>query len=166
MNGRNDPAFGRSDFSIGSRIVAALGYDNDWGTDGALKTSVSIFYNGQSGEVFSYVYGGRARGLTNQDSRDFTDLMYVPANQNEINFIGTDAEQTAQWNALDAFISQDNYLSTRRGDYAERNGARTPAMHILDLRVLVDFAVQGGNKSKAYESIIKHAEKTMFKKGW
>ena len=25
-------------------------------------------------------------------------------------------------------------------------------------------AVQGGNKSKAYESIIKHAEKTMFKK--
>ena len=33
-------------------------------------------------------------------------------------------------------------MSTRRGEYAERNGARTPAMHIVDMRFLIDFAVK------------------------
>jgi len=32
----------------------------------------------------------------------------------------------AQWARLDAYINQDKYLSTRRGQYAERNGTEYP----------------------------------------
>ena len=88
--GKNNIPVTRSDFSAGHRVIANASYrlrfnDNSGAT-------FSLFYNGQSGEVFSYVYaGGRADALSNQDSRDFTDLIYVPARQDEINFVGTDA---------------------------------------------------------------------------
>ncbi len=137
---KNDLPVTRSDFSAGHRVVANAAYRIKFGDNAG--ATLSLFYNGQSGEVFSYVYaGGRADALSNQDSRDYTDLIYVPARQDEINFVGTEAEQQQQWEDFNAFIEQDNYLSTRRGKYAERNGARTPALHIVDMRFLVDFSV-------------------------
>ena len=42
---------------------------------------------------------------------------------------------------MDAFIEQDPYLRTRRGQYAERNGARTPWEHRFDLRITQDLGV-------------------------
>lgn len=134
----------RSDFSVGSRIVGSLAYRLEYAN--ALATTVSLFFNGQSGEVFSYTYtGGQADALTNQDSRDYTDLIFVPASQDQIVF-ADEATAAQQWADLDAFIEQDSYLSTRRGEYAERNGARTPFIGILDLRILQDFFVKAGGK--------------------
>jgi hypothetical protein len=50
-----------------------------------------------------------------------------------------------QWEMLDAFIESDKYLKTRRGKYAERNGARMPFQHQFDLRILQDFAIKAGS---------------------
>ena len=69
-----------------------------------------------------------------------TNLIYVPENQGEIllvdqvvdgNVVKTAAQQ---WAELDAFIANDEYLSSRRGDYAERNMSRTPFENIIDLK--------------------------------
>ncbi len=148
--GKNSLQVSRSDFSMGHRVVVNGSYRLDLNDN--VGATFSLFYNGQSGEVFSYTYTGSAADrLTNQDSRDFTDLIYVPANSGEIEFVGTPEEQAAQWTALDAFISQDNYLKDRRGDYAERNGARTPATHIVDMRVLVDFSLMAGGKKHQFQ---------------
>jgi hypothetical protein len=49
-----------------------------------------------------------------------------------------------QWAALDAFISNDKYLSKHRGEYAERNGARLPFQHQFDFRLLQEFKIKAG----------------------
>ena len=68
----------------------------------------------------------------NVNGEDFSenDLIYVPRNLQEsylVDRIGEDddgndivlATAEEQWAALDAFIAEDDYLSERRGDYAE-----------------------------------------------
>ena len=78
--------------------------------------------------------------------------MYVPRNASEIvlvdlfdrdgNLVATPEQQ---WEALDAFIEDDSYLSDRRGKYTERNQSRTPFESIVDLRILQDFYLEMGN---------------------
>ena len=80
------------------------------------------------------------------------DLIYVPASQSEIalqNITNADATiytAAQQWADLDAYISQDEYLSERRGQYAERNGATQPWRGQLDFRLLQDVFVKVGTK--------------------
>ncbi|MEL7148935.1 MAG: hypothetical protein AAFO69_21345, partial [Bacteroidota bacterium] len=50
-----------------------------------------------------------------------------------------------QWNQLNDFIAADDYLSGRRGQYAERNQSRTPFENVIDLRFLQDFYIEMGN---------------------
>jgi hypothetical protein len=60
----------------------------------------------------------------------------------------TEAEQQA---AFDKFIEQDEYLSTRRGQYAERNGGLLPYLHRFDLSVAQDVFVKIGGKRNAFQ---------------
>ena len=142
VNGKNgNPQLGRSGFDQGSRIFANVSADFKWNEN--LKTTIGLFYNGQEGRPFSYVYGGR--DLLNDDSRD-NALIYVPASASEINLVdfvdnGTTVTAAEQWDALNAYIENDDYLRTRRGTYAERNGDRARFSHVVDLKFLQDFTV-------------------------
>ena len=68
----------------------------------------------------------------------------MPANTAEMNFqtftaggrTYTGAEQAAAW---DAYISQDDYLSGRRGQYAERGAVFLPLVHRLDVSLQQNF---------------------------
>nr|GFC62114.1 hypothetical protein [Tanacetum cinerariifolium] len=40
---------------------------------------------------------------------------------------------------LDAYISQDPYLSKHRGEYMQRNGAQNPWQHQVDIKLLQDI---------------------------
>ena len=103
------------------------------------NTNVSAVYTGASGSPFSYVYSGDLNG----DGSSHNDLIYIPRNIDEIKLIPsarpvgqTDTRTPAQiWADLDAFISNDPYLSGHRGEYARRNGARTPWNHRVDVRI-------------------------------
>jgi hypothetical protein len=77
------------------------------------------------------------------------DMIYIPETASEINLVDISGGATAaqQWTALDAFISNDKYLSKHRGEYAERNAARLPFSHQFDLRILQDVKVKAGNTS-------------------
>ena len=44
------------------------------------------------------------------------------------------------------YVHNDKYLSKHRGEYAERNGARTPFEHIFDLHIAQDFYIMAGGK--------------------
>lgn len=152
VDGRNSPILGISDFSLGSRLIAALSYKLKWNASGATATTFSLFYQGQSGEPFSYVYGGSAaRNLNNETGSTSRNrsLIYIPASQSEINLV-----DPSDWAALDAFIEQDDYLSQHRGEFAEKNGARTPFESIFDFRLLQDLGfVTGGSTQKLQLSL-------------
>ena len=98
---------------------------------------IGLIVNSKSGNPFTYVY----EGDINRDGSAKNDLFYIPRNQSEIkladivdsnNNILVSADE--QWNRLDNFISKNNYLSSRRGEYASRNGARTPWNHQIDTK--------------------------------
>ena len=161
VNGRNNPAFGRSDFAQGSKIIGSLNYSLDWG-NAATKTTFSLFYNGQSGNAISYVIGGDrdARNLNNERGSisRWRSLVYVPADASDINLIDLvdgDGNVTAtaaqQWENLNSFIENDPHLSERRGDYAEKNGGRAPWVSFLDLAIRQDFGLALGEKTHKFQ---------------
>ncbi len=143
VNGRNfERRATRSDFSVGSRIIAQVSYRKEYG--GFAASQIGLFYNGQSGQPFTYIYNDNG-AVNNEDSRERT-LIYVPASSDEIVLIDDGGRTAAQqWSELNAYIEGDDYLSERRGMYVERNASRVPFESILDLRFLQDFYIETGN---------------------
>ncbi len=145
-----------SQFNTLSRITWYLSYRKEYA--GMLASTIALFYNGQQGIPFSYVYNDGDGGLTNDDTGldEARNLIYVPATQSDINLVDipivddmgnqisaiTPAEQ---WGDLDAFIKGDDYLSENRGGYAERNGPRMPWEHIIDLKFAQEIFLGAGN---------------------
>lgn len=141
IDGRNfDQALQRSDFAQGHRVIAGISYALDWNKARNATTTFSIFYEGVSGQPYSYIYSN-GDDIQNEDSRNRA-LVYVPVDQNDI--VLTDP---ADWDALNTFIENDAYLSTRRGMYAERNASRTPFASVLDLKVIQDVRFFSGGKT-------------------
>ncbi len=144
VNGKNsDLPVTRSDFALGSRFSGNVSYEYKWSDN--VKTTLGFFYEGLQGQPYSFTYN-EGRDLLNDDSRD-NALIYIPANPAEIALTGDQAEQAEQWQRLNTFIESSGYLRERRGEYAERNGARGPWSHIVDLKFLQDFSITtGGTK--------------------
>ncbi|MEO9954318.1 carboxypeptidase regulatory-like domain-containing protein [Nonlabens sp.] len=146
-DGKNNAGIGNSAFAVGHRVSANASYELNWTEN--IKTTFGIFYNGQQGGALSYTYQGR--DLLNDDSTDGA-LFYIPRNASEINLVDNNGVTAAdQWTALDAFIESNDYLSERRGEYAERNGDRGPWNHIVDLKVLQDFSLDINDKKHTFQ---------------
>ena len=103
------------------------------------STTFSAFYTAQSGSPYSYIYSNPIAEIS--QSAGTADLIYVPANQGDINLVDIPggASASAQWSALDNFISNNDYLNSRRGDYAEANKLRTPFENVIDIKITQDF---------------------------
>ena len=166
VNSRNtDQSLQRSDFAQGHRIIAQASYRKEWNDN--LATQIGLVYEGQSGRPFSYVYGN-GDDLLGEDSRNRT-LIYVPRNENDIVLIDDADAGTAaqQWAALDSYISNDSYLSTRRGEYVERNQSRSPFIGVLDLRFLQDFSINAGGKKQTFQFTVDIMNfSNMINKDW
>ncbi len=149
VNGKNSEInLATSDFDPGHRVLANVSADFKWSEN--VKTTLGLFYSAQEGRPFSYIYGGQ--DLLNDDSRD-NALFYVPNDISEINLVDSDdLTASQQWDLLDAFIEGNEYLSSRRGDYAERNGDRAKWSHSVDLKVLQDFSIKLGNKKHTLQA--------------
>lgn len=136
----NNPGLGYSGASAGHRFFLAATYSREYFDVGA--TSISAFWESRTGGQSTYVFSGDVNG----DGGTSNDLIYVHRDTSEMNFVQngafSPAEQAAAW---DAFISSDPYLSSRRGQYAERGGVFLPLEHRLDLSVTQDiFRSLGG----------------------
>ena len=141
VNGRNNATIGRSDFALGSRLIGAIGYSVDWNKKGNFNTTFSLFYEGESGDPYSYVYGQRAAQNFNNETGSTSrnrSLIWIPNDASQINL-----EDPGQWAALDKFISEDAYLSKNRGGYAEKNGSVTPFESQFDFKLMQDIAFDG-----------------------
>lgn len=132
------------------RVIASVSYKKEYFQN--LATSFSIFYEGSQQGRFSYTYSGdfNRDGQTN-------DLIYIPRDASEITFvpltIGSGASAkvyTAQQQSdiFMAYIAQDDYLNSRKGQFAERNGAKSPWRNQVDFRLSQEvFKNVGGAKN-------------------
>ncbi len=145
VDDRNNPELGFSRFDQPNRLIAHLSL-NTRALGNRLNTNVSIIYDGGERGRYSYTYSG---GFNDGAQR----LMYVPSSMQDAYLVDKmsngDLVMTAaeQWPILDAFISQDPYLSGNRGKVAERNGGKFPWQHRFDLRIAQDFQVRAGSNS-------------------
>jgi hypothetical protein len=150
--GNNDLGLSFADAFVKNRLVGLLGYRIEYGSKYGGATTITLGYVGQQSNPFSYI----AAGDLNGDRVNNNDLIFVPQNGSDIKFASltaggktfTEAEQQA---AFDVFIGQDKYLSTRRGQYAERNGGLLPYLHRFDLSVAQDVFVKIGGKRNSFQ---------------
>jgi len=140
VNGANSLELSRSDFSLGHRILGRASYRQLFGRN--VATTISLVYDGQSGRPFSQVISNSDEMVN--ESGDPNSLLYVPRSASEFTFAPTtigDAtispEQQAA--ALDQFIRESDYLSQRRGAYAERNAERSPFEGVVDLNFKLEL---------------------------
>lgn len=164
----NLPELSWSRYGLKHRIVSSWMYTTDYSF---MASHVGLFIEAGQGNRYSYTYAGDL----NQDAIVNNDLLYVPADKNDIIFgsidddgngiIADDAD--AQWAALDAFIEQDPYLKERRGQYAERNGATLPWFAQIDFRYMHDFKFQvAGRENKIQLSFDVMNIGNMFNSNW
>lgn len=142
VNGSNRPDLSISDFDPGHRVLLNSTIEFKWSE--TTKTRIGLFYEGAEGAPLSYVYDGQ--GLLSDTGRD-SALIFVPANQADANLVDTgDLTAGEQWALLDSFIEGNDYLSTRRGKFAERNADRSNWTHIIDLKFAQEFGLKFGDK--------------------
>ncbi len=151
--GKNNLTLTNSDFDFGHMAKANISYSKDWFKFGG--TSIGLFYTGQSGTRYTYVYRNSILGDDGTSSSN--DVIYVPRSASELNFtsltVGSGASAVTytpaqQREAFDRFIDNDPYLSKMRGKYSERNGARLPFVNMLDLHVEQNFFIKVGNSKQ------------------
>lgn len=150
VNGSNRiGGLSRSDFDQGHRVLGITSLTYKWNNN--LKTKLGLYYEGAQGNPISYVYNDNGNLL--RDTFSESALIYVPANQSEIVLVDTPGGLTAaqQWVALNNFIEGNDYLRSRRGDYAERNGDRLKWSHIVDLKFAQEISINTGKKKHTFE---------------
>jgi hypothetical protein len=140
-NTGNDPGLSYSNFNVPHRVIANLSYRKEFLKN--LATGISVFYEGSNQGRFSYTYSSDF----NRDGQN-NDLMYIPKDASEITFVNRPASNatsgvayTAQQQSdlFFAFVEQDEYLSSHKGQYAERNGGKLPWRNQVDLRLTQDI---------------------------
>jgi hypothetical protein len=111
-------------------------------------TTISAFWDAHTNGNTSYVFSGDANG----DSVSGNDLIYIPRNTSEMNFVtftanGKTYAATDQAAAFDAYINADPYLSKHRGQYAQRGAVFLPVVQRVDLSITQDlFKSLGGRR--------------------
>ncbi len=142
LRGNNDLDLSYSDFGTPNRVVAYASYTANWSK--FLRTTFSLVYTGYEQARFGYRYSNDY----NQDAIS-SDLIYIPKDASEITFVANGAFTPAQQSAaFFAYVDQDKYLSKRKGQFAERNGAKFPWFSNMDFRILQD--IMPVNKHRNY----------------
>ncbi|MEO6611066.1 MAG: carboxypeptidase regulatory-like domain-containing protein [Chitinophagaceae bacterium] len=152
VNGRNFVTLSTSDNDLKHRVMAWVSKKINY-PKSKMATTISLFYNGQSGTPYSYVY---LNSLVNDNGKlgENFDLLYIPtvddlASMSFLQFTdnsGNLFSAAQQKDLLNTFIESDNYLQKHRGEFAKRNGARLPFTHIADLHLQHDLIIEINRK--------------------
>ncbi len=151
VNGANSPELSYTSYVMPDHLIASASYRIEYLK--FLGTSVSLFFDGEAGGRYSYVYTSNIV----RDGAGSNNLIYVPKDPSEITFVNytftpSGATTPTTWTAQEqsdaffAYVAQDKYLKTRMGKYAERNGAIYPWVNRFDVQFKQDFFINVGGK--------------------
>jgi hypothetical protein len=147
----NKPEIGFSEFGQRHRIIGSGTYSKAWSK--SLATHFGLFvevaegnrFAGSGGNRYSFIYSGDVNG----DGATGNDLIYIPRNASDPNEILFANAGDAQ--KFEAFIQQDKYLSSHRGQIAERFGAVNPWYSNIDLRIMQDISLNAGGQRHTFQ---------------
>ena len=142
VDGPNFATLQRSQYVVPAKAIASINYSIPIYKD--IKTHLSLFYTGFSANYTSFVYSNDMNGDGIKG-----DLIYIPKDDTEINF-KTPADQAAFW----AFVDQDKYLKSHRGQYAEAYAGRAPWVHRFDFRLAQDVAFKAGGQRHNFQILV------------
>ena len=142
VEGPNFTQLQRSRYVVPDRLTGSATWTIPFTHNGLKRnTNISLFYNAYSANGDSWIYTNDMNGDGNA-----TDAMYIPRNDDEIKFV-SEADRKAFW----AFVEQDPYLSTHKGQYAEAFAARSPWVNKFDLRIMEEFEFMAGKTKNAIQ---------------
>ncbi|MBE0392306.1 carboxypeptidase regulatory-like domain-containing protein [Flavobacterium sp. PL002] len=143
----NNAVLSNSKYGDTHRFIGVGSKKWKYGKNDKWATTVSTFFEYAQGGRFNYIYGGDI----NNDGSGTNDLLYIPttAEISSMNFSGG----PSQGAAFDKFINQDDYLSGRRGQYAERYGALSPWRGKWDMKLIQDYNFKPSSSSKTTNTI-------------
>jgi hypothetical protein len=145
VNGANSEELASASYVIPNKIIANVSYRIEYLK--SMATSISVFYEGGIGGRYSYVYSSNIV----RDGAGSNNLIYVPKDASEITFVNQTVNGTVwtaqqQSDAFFAYVDQDKYLRSRKGQYAERNGATLPWVNKFDIKLAQDFYINVAGK--------------------
>ena len=128
---QNSVEIARSDYEIRDRIQATLSHEFVYAK--GFKSTVSLYYEGRSGQPYSWVYQADVNG----DGNSTNDLVAVPTGplDSRFDFSGmTSAQQDAYFKFM-----QSSGLTKYAGGWAPRNSFIGPWQNRLDLRFVQEI---------------------------
>lgn len=139
--GDANPQLSWSMFDVRNRIVASVSYSKDYGRN--FGTSVSIFYNGQTGGRYSLVYNNDLNG----DGFYNNDLLYIPTDAERGQMVFTDyvdankkvITAAQQMEAFGKWIDGNDELKSSKGSPLKRNQLVLPFEHHFDFHIAQNF---------------------------
>lgn len=162
VNAVNDHETGYATYVAPNRILLSASYKLKEGRNAA--STFSLIYDGsENGYMGNYSYARYSyifNGNVTNDASAPGNLIRVPISREELNdwnFVDngqyTDADGNKQTYTADmqrddfwTYINQDDYLKERKGQYAERGGAKMPWHHQLDFKFKQDFMLMVGGR--------------------
>lgn len=143
---QNTVEVGTADFEVRDRIQ--LGLTRQFEFAKKFKTSVSLYYEGRTGNPYSWVFGGDLNG----DGVSFNDTVVIPtgASDPKFDFSGMTSAQQA---SFFAFLDKSG-LSKYAGKVVPKNSFYEPWLNRLDLNFKQDIPVAGPAKLQVFFDFI------------
>ncbi len=139
LGNSNNATLAYSKYGDTHRIIGVASKTWKYEANDKWETTISTFFEYAQGGRFNYTYAGDING----DGSGLNDLIYVPTTSEigSMNFSGG----ASMGEAFDNFIKQDDYLSGRRGNYAERYGALAPWRGKWDVKFIQELKLSETN---------------------
>jgi len=132
---QNEDVASPSNYDVRDRIISSLTWQHHFFGD--YRTSISAFYDGHTGQPYSWTFNGDVQGVcfanpvTSSSAGCQPGLIYIPKGPSDVEF-ASGTSDVAKQQFFD-YIAHNSYLRNHLGEVAGRNAAHASWVNQLNL---------------------------------